>query len=317
MKEKKQELKPIWLHCLKELFDEAEGQSYKKISALNIQHKAKKKFPGGNYMRFRAICYAMKSIFENGRDEKIGGKFNSSTYTVKYKLPRKNPIKTEPITDIKYISNNSARTGDNGQKDKEKREIKKPSKEEVQKYLNKWDKLENYPLQEKALNKLFNKTYPKNENIEDVLIKVCSLNAFYSTNILSLPKIAEHIVKLDIDNSIKNDELDIVNKIASVNVGNKERIFYSFATKYCSHHKPDVFPIYDDYVSKMLVHFNKVYKFYDKTPDLRNYHDFTDVLSKFKSHFDLDCFSLKEIDRYLWLTGKEFFLKKNYKKKNK
>jgi len=307
MKEEKQKLKPIWLRCLKKLIDEAEDEdkAYIKISARDLPPIAKKISHGGKYdERFPSVCNAMKSIFEKGRDEQTEGVYKSPTYTIKYKLPRK-----KPITDDKYKSNNSGRT--------EVPEYKKPSKEEVQKYLNKWDKLENYVLQEKALGKLFIKTYPKNENIEDVLIKVCSLNDFYSTNIFSPFKVAKHIVKLGIDNYLENDELNIVNKIASVDVGSKEINFYSFATKYCSHHKPDVFPIYDDYVGKMLVHFNKIYKFYDKTTDLKNYHDFTDVLSKFKAHFDLSSFSLKEIDRYLWLAGKEFFPKKYYKKKNK
>jgi len=313
MKAEKQELKPIWLHCLKELFDEAEkkSQPYKKISALDIQHKAKKKFPGGNYMRFRAICYAMKSIFENEMDEEISGKFNSSTYTIKYKLPRKKTIKIEPITNDKYKSNNSDRTGDIVQKDKEKREIKKPSEEEVQKYLNKWDKLENYVLQEKALDKLFIKTYPKNENIEDVLIKVCSLNDFYSTNIFSPFKVAKHIVKLGIDNYLENDKINIVNKIASVDVGSKEIIFYSFATKYCSHHKPMVYPIYDYYVEKILSYFRKRDNFFQfRNDELKDYASFKNILEEFRKYYKLENYNLKEIDKYLWQLGKENFKRK-------
>jgi hypothetical protein len=313
MKEDKQKLKPIWLHCLKELFDEAEkkSQSYKNISALDIQHKAKKKFPGGNYMRFRAICYAMKSIFENGRDEEISGKFNSSTYTIKYILPRKKSIKIEPITNDKYKSNNSDRTGDIVQKDKEKREIKKPSEEEVQKYLNKWDKLENYVLQEKALDKLFIKTYPKNENIEDVLIKVCSLNDFYSTNIFSPFKVAKHIVKLGIDNYLENEKINIVNKIASVDVGSKEINFYSFATKYCSHHKPMIYSIYDYYVEKILCYFRKKDNFFQfRNDELKDYSSFRNVLEEFRKYYKLENYNLKEIDKYLWQLGKENFQRK-------
>lgn len=65
-------------------------------------------------------------------------------------------------------------------------EIVKPTEREVLKYLELWESLENYVLQESSLRKLFSKTYPLNENIDDVLIKVCSLNDFYSTNIFSL-----------------------------------------------------------------------------------------------------------------------------------
>jgi hypothetical protein len=57
--------------------------------------------------------------------------------------------------------------------------------EEVDRYLLAWEQLENYALQESALNKLFYQTYSDNKDIDDVLIKVSILNDFYSTTILS------------------------------------------------------------------------------------------------------------------------------------
>ena len=77
--------------------------------------------------------------------------------------------------------------------------IEKPSKEEVQKYLKLWDSLENYVSQESSLRKLFTVTYPENNELDDVLIKVCSLNDFYSTNIFSPFIVAKHIIDLKID----------------------------------------------------------------------------------------------------------------------
>ncbi|WP_337217401.1 hypothetical protein [Campylobacter sp. S4:11] len=53
--------------------------------------------------------------------------------------------------------------------------INKPSLQEVQNYL-KLD--EHYALQESALRKLFTKTYPKNDDIDDILIKASSLMIF-------------------------------------------------------------------------------------------------------------------------------------------
>ena len=46
--------------------------------------------------------------------------------------------------------------------------IPKPNKTEVEKYLDKWDSLENYVLQENTLNKLFMKVYPNNTDINDI-----------------------------------------------------------------------------------------------------------------------------------------------------
>ena len=189
--------------------------------------------------------------------------------------------------------------------------INYPTVHEVQKYLNKWDNLENYVLQEKSLEKLFKETYPKNNIIEDVLIKVCSLNDFYSTNIFSPFLAAKHIVKLNIDEYLDENNFEIVNKIALVNVGNKEINFYSFATKYCSHHKPKIYPIFDYYVEKMLCYFrsnNNFYKF--KNEELKDYSKFIMILNEFRNHFKLEKYNLKEIDKYLWQAGKEYFPKK-------
>lgn len=68
--------------------------------------------------------------------------------------------------------------------------IKKPCQEELKKWLKTWESMDNYRNQEKALNKLFHETYPKNTNIEEILIKVATLNDFYSTHILNIFEVA-------------------------------------------------------------------------------------------------------------------------------
>ena len=136
-----------------------------------------------------------------------------------------------------------------------------PYEEEVIKYLNKWDSLENYVLQERSLDKLFFKTYPKNEEIEDILIKASSLNDFYSTNIFSIFPVAKHIQQLNIDQRLSNFDESLVNDIAHVTINGKDKCFYSFATKYCSHHFPLEYPIYDSFVDKVLIYFKKKDKF--------------------------------------------------------
>lgn len=191
--------------------------------------------------------------------------------------------------------------------------IPSPSVEEVEKYLKLWDSLENYVLQENSLNKLFFKTYPNNDNIEDILIKASALNDFYSTNIFSIFSVAKHIKKLNIDDRLKENDETLVNDIAKVNINNKEKNFYSFATKYCSHHKPIDFPIYDSYVEKILIYFNKKDNFYSfSKKDLKNYSLFKKVLMEFKKYYNIDSYNLKDIDRYIWQLGKEYF-PNNYK----
>ena len=182
-------------------------------------------------------------------------------------------------------------------------DITTPSSKEVEKYLLEWNKLENYTLQESSLKKLFTKTYPLNNNLDDILIKVCSLNDFYSTNIFSPFIVAKHILKLQIDDSIIEEDLAIVNRIAKVKMkkGNI-RNFYSFATKYCSHHKPTIYPIYDSYVKKILIYFKNrdgFYKFFNK--DLKTYKLFRNTIENFRRYYKLEKFNIKQIDRYLWL----------------
>ena len=99
-------------------------------------------------------------------------------------------------------------------------DVPRPCCEEVQKYLRRWDELENYSLQENALDKLFFQTYPNNTDIDDVLIKVSSLNDFYSPNIFSPFKVAKHIISLNIDDRLAAGDVTLVNEIAKVKMDN-------------------------------------------------------------------------------------------------
>ena len=189
--------------------------------------------------------------------------------------------------------------------------VPKPNKKEVQKYLNKWDSLESYVLQENALDKLFFETYPKNTDISDILIKASALNDFYSTNIFSIFPVAKHILNLNIDDKLVKGDETLVNDISNIIINGKLKHFYSFATKYCSHHFPKIFPIYDSYVEKILLYFKKKDNFAQfKKDNLKEYKVFKDTLVKFKNYYDIDEFNLKDIDRYIWQLGKDYFPKK-------
>jgi hypothetical protein len=190
-------------------------------------------------------------------------------------------------------------------------EIPRPSVREVQKYLTLWNRLENYTLQEQALDKLFLELSPNNDNISDILLKVSTLNDFYSTNIFSAFSVAKHILNLNIDERLRKADITLVGDIQKVVIGGKEKNFYSFASKYCSHHMPLDFPIYDSYVDKILRYFNYKDTFSKfKTSDLKDYRKFKSVLLDFRSYYNLCDFNLKQIDQYLWQLGKEYFPRK-------
>lgn len=201
---------------------------------------------------------------------------------------------------------------------KEKKTLPKPTKREVDKYLRKWEKLENYRLQESSLDRLFFELCPKNKKIVDVLLKVAALNDFYSTNIFSVYPVAKHILSLDIDDALKKGDVSIVSKIQRVTIGRSKKHFYSFASKYCSHHNPKDFPIYDSYVDQVLRYFRNEHAFRKfRNEDLKDYEKFKSILIGFCECYDLESYSLKQIDRYLWLLGKEYFPKTYKKNKSK
>ena len=189
-------------------------------------------------------------------------------------------------------------------------ELEKPSIDQVKLYLAKRETLQNYVLQENALEKLF-KWIPNNNDINDVLLKSSTLNDFYSTNIFNIYAVAQHILTIpNLDERLKQGDLELVDEIKAIVINGKQKKFYSFATKYCCHHNPERFPIYDSYVDKILIALNKAYPFANfKQIELKNYKRFNEVLVKFQKEFGLETFSLRELDTYLWLLGKELFQK--------
>ena len=171
-----------------------------------------------------------------------------------------------------------------------------------------WKNLKNYKLQEDALDKLFFELLPSNEEISDILLKVATLNDFYSTNIFSVYPVAEYILSLKIDERLRQGDVTLVNEIQNVTINGVTRKFYSFSTKYCSHHNPKEYPIYDSYVEKVLKCFRKTDKFSKfKNSDLKFYQKFKNIIIAFREYYGLEEFNLKEIDQYLWQLGKEYF----------
>lgn len=195
-------------------------------------------------------------------------------------------------------------------------DVPRPCAAEVEKYLAGWDEQDSYRLQEKALDKLFFEVYPENTCIEDVLIKVTCLNALYSTNIFSLFTVAMHILKLGIDDRLKAGDPTLVEDIALVTMGNDEtKNFYSFATKYCSHHQPRQYAIWDSYVDEVVKYFRDVDGFAEfADAELKVQSTFKSILYQFAEFYGIPQYSLKDLDRYLWQLGKDKFPQKRYQK---
>jgi hypothetical protein len=65
--------------------------------------------------------------------------------------------------------------------------------------------------------------------------------------------LANHIVELGIDPLLDKGSLEVVERIAQS--GTKR--YYSFATKYCSWHRPNVYPMWDRNVDECLWAYQK------------------------------------------------------------
>jgi len=181
-----------------------------------------------------------------------------------------------------------------------------PTNEVIAKYQDKWKKNKPYPQREKGLDKLF-QSIPLNDNLEDVLVKVAVLNDFYSTNIMSTYDVADNILKHNFDSKINKLDYSLVDDIANVKIKGSKKCFYSFATKYCSHHNPNTYPIFDKNVQRVLFEFNNKFHYTKKftLKSLKSYKKFYEVINAFKDFYKLKC-SYKELDRYLWQYGKEY-----------
>lgn len=217
-----------------------------------------------------------------------------------------------------------------------------PSIDEVKKYHRVWESLVNYREHESALSYLFrgeDSPFKENKDISKVIIKVVALNDFYSTNIYRVHDVANNILNIkDFDKRLQKGDLSLIEDLRklvfrSYSIGKgsnsylwnkKELDIYSFATKYCSHHQPDKFPIYDKYVDKVLTKLKRqhseVFNFENfdtqdtkrpleerKKGTLKDYKVFVEQINNLRNKFNLKQFSFKDIDRYLWQLGKRYF----------
>jgi hypothetical protein len=189
-----------------------------------------------------------------------------------------------------------------------------PTEDLVATAVKKFD--EENAVVEQALKDLFNQ-YRRNDNHSHVLLKVVALNRLYSTQILAVHDVARHIYQQaqDIDSSLaigscKIGSPEIVDRIAKVTISatGRQRANYSFATKYCSWHRPDSYPIWDDRVRRYLQSLRRTpfATFLRPKGNLwDHYPEFVKLMSDFRDFYRLGQFTFKDIDKFLWSAGEE------------
>ena len=195
--------------------------------------------------------------------------------------------------------------------------LQQPSNRLIDNYISQFNNDERYFIADRAIINLF-KAFPANNKLEDILLKISVINDLYSTNIFSTFNLAKHIKRLNIDKDLNNGSPQLVHKIATgheirISHSNKEINFYSFATKYCNWHNRKDYAIYDSFVDKLLWAYKNSDGFDTfKRADMKDFNKFKLIIEKFISFYKLTSHNLKEIDKFLWIYGKEKFPNKNY-----
>jgi hypothetical protein len=181
-----------------------------------------------------------------------------------------------------------------------------PTEARVREACERFDK-EN-AVTERALGALFGQ-YRTNDNDAHVLLKVVTLNRLYSTGIFAVHDVARHIYEQheEIDKELRGGTPKIVDMIAKVTMSSGKGInFYSFASKYCSWHKPDKYPIWDSRVNRYLrsLRCTNFAKYLTRHGELWNvYPEFVEIMNNFQSVYRLEKLNFKCLDKFLWTYG--------------
>ena len=168
----------------------------------------------------------------------------------------------------------------------------------VKRFIQRFKQNERYYEADKAIVKLI-RAFPSNSDLAAVLLKVTTINKLYSTNIMAPFDVAKHIVSLRLGRQLEDGQLSAVDSIRHVTISGTDKNFYSFATKYCNWHNLRAYPIYDSFVEKSLRHFNCI------TGNLRIYDNLKASVDCFRTQNGITEFTYKQIDKFLWLYGKE------------
>jgi hypothetical protein len=159
---------------------------------------------------------------------------------------------------------------------------------------------------ENAIRELFG-TYPTNDNFNHVLWKVVVLNRLYSTNILAVWDLANHIVERAaiLDSLLKEGSPKAVDLFSDVLLGGKQRNLFSFATKYCSWHNQNAYPIFDTRAGWYLWSLQKQIEYSEhfRRYEFQKYEEYKTVFLDFQRRFHLETYDFKSLDKFLWLHG--------------
>lgn len=165
------------------------------------------------------------------------------------------------------------------------------------------DEKTEYFAADSTLNLVFEQ-WPSNTSKDQVLAKVLVLDSLYSTNVYYPEALATHILRLNIDDALREGDPSLVQRIAILQLPDRLIRYYSFATKYCSFHNPSAYHIYDSYIDALLWEYCEAFAFSRfSRKNLKSYGDFAVIIRDFVHHFGLQHLSPKQLDKFLWIEG--------------
>lgn len=177
-----------------------------------------------------------------------------------------------------------------------------PTVDAVKAECDAFDKDPATQMAEDALRQL-RECFPTNANQPQVIVKVLALNRLYSARVLDkdIGTLATGIVERRIDDLLQEGSPLAVEAI--IQCCSKRR-YYSFATKFCSWHNPTAYVIYDGNVDECLWRYKQRDNFAGfRRGELREYEKLLSVIKAFRGRWELQRFTLREIDKFLWTIG--------------
>lgn len=176
---------------------------------------------------------------------------------------------------------------------------KNPTTDNIKKYADAFDL--NYRKTDEEIVNAF-----KKKSSEDVFReRVHLINTSYHTRV-PVENMVDNILNIkNLGDLINNGDAKAVDFIT--NCGDKH--YFVFATKYCCFGNMKKFPIYDSLSAKVLQWFNDRDGFaksiqFEKIKDIRNYITYKDAIDMFIKKYKLKLSNYKELDKFLWLVGK-------------
>ena len=162
-------------------------------------------------------------------------------------------------------------------------------------------------LDEEALGRLL-KLFPENTNLSEVRLKVAGFNELYRAGLQSkhIEKIARHIASTaNFDALLQQGSPDAAGCIIDCK---DVRHYFSFASKYCSWHNPDAYPIYSSEVDECLWRYRGQYTFTRYRRSAYDYKEFLRIMTAFRNYYHLAS-GFKDLDKFLLAHGERLLLR--------